>query len=86
MATKGLEARIAALETALGGSTEHRGGVLVLLPGEAVDTALARVGPGNWLIVPGVFKSSEAWSRHMLSGSGSGELRGVCEADYQPDG
>jgi|GEM_PF-2147896 len=75
MATTGLGARIAALETALGGSTEHRGGVLVLLPGESTEKALARVGPGNWLVVPGVAKDGAAWTAMVQSGSGG--VRGV---------
>lgn len=76
MATAGLGARVAALEVALGATNEaRRSGVVVLLPGESVDEAMARVGPGSWLVVPGVSKSSEAWSQAVRNGSG--EVRGV---------
>ncbi|MCP5281145.1 MAG: hypothetical protein H6930_06090 [Rhodoferax sp.] len=62
MAAKGLGARIEALETANGISEEPRCGVVQMLPGETVDEAKARVGPGAWLIVPGVIHDAAAWT------------------------
>jgi hypothetical protein len=62
MATTGLGARITALEAVLGVTTGNRGGVLVLLPGETTQAALARVGAGSWLVVPGVMKDAAAWT------------------------
>lgn len=70
-----LDARITALETSLGVSAGSRGGVLVLLPGETKDEALARAGAGSWMVVPGVFSSGRAWSEAVKRGAG--EVRGV---------
>lgn len=59
-----LDARIAALETAGGASTEGRCGVVTMLQGETAEAALRRVGPGNWLMVPGVL-DTVAWQALM---------------------
>lgn len=57
-----LNARIAALEKANGPTTEARCGVVQMLPGETVEAAMARVGPGAWLIVPGVVHDAATWT------------------------
>lgn len=70
-----LDTRVAALETALEVSAERCYGVLVLHPGETKDEALERVGPGCWLVVPGVCKDSAAWAAMVQNNAG--EVRGV---------
>lgn len=74
MATTRLGARIAALEMVLGGSTRYGGGVVVILPGETKEDVLRRVGPGPWLMVPGVMEDAAAWTA-MVQGK-----------DVEPDG
>jgi hypothetical protein len=66
-----LDARIAALETANGTSMAARCGVVQMLPSETVDAAKARVGPGAWLIVPGVIHDAAAWTAMVQQQGGT---------------